>query len=228
MNRFLYALCAVVLSGTLLAGCASRSLPVEDEAGPSSSAVASEEVAVEPSSSEEESSSAPEKKYPLPELSGTDRMLLEDDALEFIKYFGSPDQAVSADALDQKQMLAFCLSQINREKDIQGYFFDKSDDGGELIPADLVTEIGERMFGATDFAPTDSGSYKEAQNCYLYKNADGYSAPDCELSELRGTVDGGVARDATFADGKSVRYSFKLFRRNGMPYLQLMDIAPRA
>ena len=240
MKRILCGLlCAVLVAGTALAaGCASRPAdPTPEPASQSEPENASEpeEDAVEPAA---ETPSEPEESEedaaPGPELSDSDKQIVEDWLHQFINYFGEVETySAEGGALDREQELLFCLVQIFRQKDLLGYYFEQDDDGNYLIPESVVYDESARLLSNVMGFPTFD-RYDEAAKAYRYKPGSEAKLPNYAVSDIHGgdgenvvywDVDFFAADDASFKSPlRTSRYTFNLLRLNGMPYLQLVMI----
>lgn len=230
-------LAAVLLAVPLLSGCAARSASgaVSESSEAASGEVSSEEPEETSSSEPAASSSEPEKTYPLPDMAGQDKMMIEDDVNFFLNYVGF-DPIASTKELKPEDVLWACLVNLYRQKDMNAYFFESGGNGNEFIPADLVSDEAQRLFGLEGFSYADSDRYDAEKRAYVYNPGHDGNIQSKKIGTYKGTENGGLAMDISFGnvepgadfDESSTafvrRYTFNLLRLNGAPYLQLVSI----
>lgn len=232
MKRFA-ALCLCAALCAALGGCASRG---EAQPASSSSSAPVSSAASAPAESappEEASSSQPqqeaEETYPLPELSDADLQLLLNQINVFAAAFPDQEQAGTPQDLPSEQALQFCMQLANRQKDLYGYYFEEQE-GNYLIPAAVVAETAQRTLGLEGFTATDSTLYDPDRACYRYPLVEADS-PRYALASPQGTAEGGISYEVEYLDeagqpSHATRFTFRLGRLNGMPYLQLQAWEP--
>ncbi|MEM1485927.1 hypothetical protein V6615_13795 [Oscillospiraceae bacterium PP1C4] len=232
-------LCCILCAAVFCTGCASRNTaPASSEPLPSESAV-SDAPTEKPRNTQ--SSQAPSKsaeEFPAPELSEMERKLLDEDASLFMSYFDTVESAASSAELDKGLVLSYCLTKILQQKDLMGYIFETDEAGTtSYIPADLVTETAQRLFGLENFSFTEKKTYNKETQTYK-ASGHGYGTfENRRFSEIMGAPDGNIAYIATFSPTPDTefktptqitKYTFKILRLNGMPYLQFVSAAPAA
>lgn len=228
---------ACLLLLCLLCGCAERSASSSSE--PSSSSVPEPSSSVsepepepepEPSEPEEESSSEPEEEadpYPAPLLADKEKEMLAEDLAFFVTWIGRGDLPVTPDKLAKDTVLEACLQELELTKEVNAYLFEQNDAKADLIPAALVTETAEKLFGLAGFAHMESPLYEKESGCYAYTVSEA-AAPAFTASDVKGAPDDNVTYDVTFEDGSVYTYTMRILRQNSMPYLQLVSLDAKA
>lgn len=219
--RFICLFCILCL----MAGCASRNTESSQTASVSSS---SEESSIpsaqsiappepEPSSSEaSQEEETPE--YPAPLLTDTEKELLAGNLSLFVHFIGGQELSSPA-GLPKETMLAAALADIERTKDMNAYFFEQDDDKNDLIPAALVADKANQLFGVDAFDATDAETYNSDKECYTGQAVE--IAP-AQASDIMGAPDDNVMYSVTTGDGEYLYYG-KILRQNGMPYLRFVS-----
>lgn len=219
--RFICLFCILCL----MAGCASRNTESAQAAPPpSSSEESSVPVAqsIAPPEPAPASSEAPQEEeapeYPAPLLTDTEKELLAGNLSLFVHFIGGQELSSPA-ALSKETLLAACLADIERTSDMNAYFFEQDDSKNDLIPAELVSDKANQLFGVEGFDATDDEAYNSDKECYVGQAVE--IAP-AEASDIMGAPDDLVVYSVTTGQGEYLYYG-KILRQNGMPYLRFIS-----
>lgn len=159
---------------------------------------------------------------PMPVLTESELVLLGEGLEVFIPLVGTTNLP-DATTIDPAAALSAVFAEIDRTRDLAGYYFTKNDQKQELIPAELVAETAERMFGIKGFSLPDQMVTEANSNFYVYTapaaQADAYEV------EAVGAPDDAIAYTVTFkGTGSAYRFTCELVRINSIPYLRLLSI----
>lgn len=230
MKKTYVLLCAAVMLAAVSTGCSERKTHIDSQ---QSSSVSAENTPDNPgalqnpdSTESNTASSASEQEYPLPELTPAEEHSLSKDAWQFASFFGKNISAeIQPEGLDGQAVLNFSLSEIERHKIENAYYFEQDSNGNSYIPQDLVSDTAQRLLGLNGFTLQNTQSYSSDKQAYIYSVAGNTTQPPYSLSTVKGAPNNQVTYIAEY-DSYSLAFTFSVSKINGEPYLKLTSIAP--